>query len=273
MNIINTMVSHLQFKIPNEILQEAFKDDTYQYHTAPLSLTERIMNKVIRPRVMVDMNLVGGIISLISLEGLQPGWLPDNYTQIYRIPPDRTNHRQIMSVLSVSYLPFYTSYNAMGVGSGTINPLTMTDVPIALQRVMDSHSNIPVVSNASVELIGPDTVAIRDQLRVYGAYHLKCLLGYDEALTNINPRSYPEFFTLCELAVKSYIYNKLYIRLDQAYMVGGMELGAFKSYIDDLRDAEEMYMTHLNEVWRKVGFMNDKYGYTNFLKIMINPSI
>lgn len=254
------------------MLQAAFRDDLYNWRQAPVSIDQQILDKVVKPRVLIDANLVGGTQAIIPLEGL-PAKFIDTYSVVFEIPPDRTNYREIVSVLSIGYLPVANSFNSMGNGIGTINPNSMSDLMSAAQRVADSHSNIPLVSNAVCDLIGYNTVLIRDQIRVTSAYNLRCMLANEVNLNNISPRSHLAFAELVKLAVKSYIYNTMLIKIDQAYLSGGQELGAFKSYVESLSDAESMYQTHLREVWQKTAFMNDTLSYDRFIALQISPGI
>lgn len=269
---LSKALDHIRYTIPLQVLNAAFRDELYNWRQAPISLEQQIKDKVLKPRVMIDANLVGGVQTLINLDGL-PGRFADNYTVMYQVPPDRANYREIMSVISINYLPFSSSFSTMGAGMGTVNPNSQNDVLSAGHRLMDSHSNLPVVSSASCELIGFNTVLIRDPMRITQAYQLRCYLGNEENLNNINPRSYIQFSKLCELAVKSYIYNKLLISMDQAYLQGGQELGAMKNYVEGLSDAENMYQTFLSEVYTKVAYMNDQTTYTRFIKSMVSPGL
>lgn len=230
------------------------------------------MTKVIKPRVLVDANLVGGQMAIIPLEGL-PAKYMDTYSVVFEVPLDRTAGREIVSVLSIGYLPQVNSFNSMGNGIGTINPNSMSDLMSAAQRVADSHSNIPLISNATCDLVGYNTVLVRDQIRVTSAYQIRCMLANEVNLSNINPRSYLAFTELCVLAVKAYIYNRLLIAMDQAYLSGGQELGAMRTYVEGLADAAEMYHTHLREVWQKTAFMNDVPSYDRFIKLQISPGL
>jgi hypothetical protein len=161
----------------------------------------------------------------------------------------------------------------MGAGMGTVNANSMSDLMSAGQRMGDAVSNIPPISNASVELIGYNTVLIRDQLRVTNSYQLRCVVANDEHMSNMQPRTYLAFGKLCELAIKSYIYNNMIIAMDQAYLSGGQELGQFKAIVESYSDAEEQYGTYLNEVWRPISFMSSTIDYTRFLKLQVSPGL
>lgn len=272
MNCIQKALDELFRRIPNELLQLAFRDDLQQWRRAPVSINEKIMSKVIRPRVLLDADIVGGQTVIISLETLQPKFI-DTFMMVYEIPLDLTNYRNIMSALSVGYMPYATSFSTMGGGLGTVNPQSMSDVMNAAQRVGDAMSNIPAVSNATVELIGENTILIRDQLRITNLYQLRCVLGHDQYLNNIQPRSYHVVCKLVELAVKSFIYNTMIIKIDQAYLQGGQELGRVKEIVDSYADSEQMYQDYLKEVFQAVSFMNNAADHERFIKLQLNSSL
>lgn len=271
MNPITQMLNDLKFRIPSQVLDIGFTSST-RWSPVPVSLDEQIMLKVIRPRVLRDCNLVGGQMALVSLEGLLPHQV-DPYTQVYQIPKDRTQNRSILSALSVNYFPHAAIYGAAGVNYGIPGASGSSMISGAGQRVGDAVSSVPPVSVGSVELIGENTILFRDAMRITQAYFLRCILENDEGLNSLSPRSYPAFFKLCEFAVKSYLYNLFVIQIDQAYLQGGQELGAFKQYIESLADAEELYQTHLKEVWQAVAFVNDFTSHQRFLKLQVSPAL
>lgn len=272
MSALTFALNEIKMRIPIEVLNVAFKTDITDWRQAPISLDDRIMNQVIRQRVLTAANVVGGQMAVIPLDGLQVEYL-DNYNMIYRVPKERTQNRSIVSVLSVGYLPYINGYGGSSMGFGGLAPSSITEVSNTAMRVMDSVSGIPPISNAQIELLGENTVLIRDQFRTTQAYFLRCILENDENLNNISPRSWPAFADLCELAVKSYIYKTLIIKIDQGFLVGGQELGAMKAYVEECRDSEEQYRTHLKEVWRKVAFMNDQQSHQRHIRLMISPAV
>lgn len=271
MNIFSKAVDHIKFSIPREVLRITFQEDMVNWRAAPESLDSQIMLKVIKPRVLVDANIVGGVQAVIPLNGLTPLYT-DRYTVVYEIPMNLTNNRNIISILSVGYLPYGGMFNSMA-GGGTVVPTSMSDFGSAGMRVGDSHSAIPHVASASADLVGYNTVMIRDPSRITGTYQLRCMVSNDANMNNINPRSYLNFAELCLHAVQAYIYNTLIVKLDQAYLQGGQEMGSVKAYVESLADANENYMTYLREVWQKVAVMSDKVTHQRYLKTMISPAI
>lgn len=272
MNAITKALDHLKFTIPHEVLTAAFQDDYSGWRQAPVSRDTMIFEKVIKARVLVDANLVGGSQVIIPLDTV-PMQQMDNYTYMYQIPPEMTSNREIVSIQSVGYLPYagafgFGSYNQPMAASGS-----MSDLAVAGQRVMDSHSSMPAVSTASADIVGYNTVVIRDSQRLSAIYTLRCTIANEVNLNNINPRSHIQFAKLCELAVKAYIHNKLIIKMDQAYLSGGQELGSLKSYVDGLSDHETMYMDYLRNVWQVTAFHNDTPNYERFLRMQISPGL
>lgn len=272
MTPISKALDEIKRTIPRDVLRIAFTDQMRDWRRAPSSLDDDIMSSVIRPRVLVDANIVGGVQDTISLQGI-PATLVDDFTMMYEIPMRATNNRQIISVKSVGYLPITGSYNGYGPGVGLAGPSGVVDMTSAGQRLGDSMSSISPNSEAACDLIGPNTVVIRNFRRMTPAFTLTCMLSNDENLNNINPRSYHAFSKLCVLAVKSHIYNTLLIQIDKAYLSGGQELGAVSRYIENLSDIEEQYQTYLRETWQPIAMMNDTFSYRRLLKAQINPGL
>jgi hypothetical protein len=235
-------------------------------------LDEEINFKVIRPRILPAMNLVGGELAIIPLDGLQPQYL-DQYSMVYRVPRIKTQNRTIFSVHSVSYLPYVNGLGGSTLGFGGVAPSSMSEIPNTAMRIMDSHSGVPPMSNARVELIADNTLLIHDQFRTTQVYFLRCILANDDNLSNISPRSYLNLAKLIEFGVKSYIYNTLIIKLDRGYLEGGQELGGIKVYVESLSDMEQLYQDWLQGEWRRTAFMNDTDSYVRFIRAQLSAGI
>lgn len=266
MNIISKALNEVSYRIPKEILMEVFTNKTIHWRDKPISIEDQITNKVIRPRVLIDCNLVGGTEAFIPLENLEAEII-DGFTSVYRVPKDKTQGRSIMSVLSVSFTT-QSIASAAGALSG-IKPGTVTDPSLAGMAMMDSFSSIPITSTARVSLIGENTIMIRDTAPIACYGYIRCILGNDENLTNMQMRTIPDFCRLVELAVKSYIYNEMIIKIGMAQLSGGQDLGKFKEIIESYSDSEEMYTDFLRTVWAKISFFNDAQSVTRHLKLLV----
>lgn len=272
MNPISKALDEIKFRIPVQLLQLAFQRDEWDRFNNMISLDEQIRLKVINPRILVDCDLVGGQQITVPLDGLAP-LSTDQYMTIFHIPAERLANRTIISVLSLGYMPYQVNFN---VGTGNVayaTPNSMNSITQAAQRIGDSVSSIPVLANTHAEIIGHNTIMMREAYRMGHVYYLRCVVANDEMLNNIRLRSYLNFSKLCELAIKSYIYNKLIIRIDQAYLQGGQELGRVKEIVDSYSESEELYQTYLKENWMKVSFMNDSFAYTRMIKLMTSPGL
>lgn len=266
MNAIAKAVSDLMFKIPPPILKEVFTDKKYSWRNSPITIDEQITNAVINARVLVDCNLVGGTEINIPLDGL-PVERVDNFTNVYNIPKSLTQGRSIMSVLSIGYAT--SSLVSMAGGLGGVNSCSVTPTLTAGMAMMNSHSPIPVSSTAKVQLIAENTVMIKDISSSLGNSYLRCVLANDEQLSHIQMRSIPAFCKLVELATKSYIYNEMIIKIDQAQLSGGQELGKFKDVIELYADSEELYQDYLLKQWSSIAFMNDRESFTRLIKLQV----
>lgn len=270
MSCINFALNELKMRIPLVVLKEAFKDDVVYYNSANVSLDEQIKNKVIKQRVLPVCNIVGGQQVVIDLAGLTPISLDTNVV-VYEIPHERTSYKEIMSVLSVSFSNTPMSFGNLAAPNNSIyggNYATS-----AALKICEGLSPIPSISTASCELIGHNTVLIRDPGRTNNLYQLRCMLSNDPNMNNIQQRSWLAFSRLVELAVKSYVYNTLIIKIDMAYLTGGQELGMFKSIVEGYSDSEQMFQDYIKETWQAVSVFNDTWSSDRLLRLQIPSSL
>jgi hypothetical protein len=280
MNVISKCLSDIKRSIPKQLLEAAFigKAVTTYAQARSVNIDDQITNNVIKPRVLIDCNLVGGTQAVIPLEGLHQSSI-DNQQVIIHIPKDRTQGRSINSVLNVSFFSGSNlgSYlNGSGGGSsayGTYgNQQGNTALMGAAQGVMNSYDQIPLVSTSRVQLISENTILIKDNIILTPNCFLRCVLDNDDDLNHIQLRSYRYISQLVEYAVKSYVYNELIIEVGQGRLQGGVELGVFKDILSGYSDAEQNYKDYLNDVIESVLFMNDSESYSRLIKLTIGSN-
>jgi hypothetical protein len=275
MDIIRGALAEVKRRINRHILDKAFikRDFTYRL-TNQSTVDDQIMSSVIRSRVLVDCNLAGGISALVPLDGL-PVDKPNNYITIIRIPKTRTNGKSIISVSNVNYYDLGVSGlygGAAGYGyNTTLSANENTAAMNSAMGIMASLDHIPITSTSDATLIAENTVKITDVFTMPANAILRCVLENDEELSNIQPRSYPDFFQLVEFAVKSHIYNELIVDLDKGELVGGQELGIFKQIIEGYADSEQNYQDKL-KAWKAISFMNDTSAFHRYLKLTIGAN-
>ena len=270
-NPIKKALLELRFRIPNEILDLAFRPDpeTSAWRVKSFNLDEEILHKVIQPRVLSDTNMISGVEITINLNGL-PYSQPDQTNTIYHIPKDRTQNRSITSVLSVGYVNF--SLANLSTGFGMISPYSTNDTLNTAMAVFNSHSSAPPTSTAEVSLIGENTICVSDINRIASDVYVRCNVGYSDELNELSVSVYPKFSDLVELAVKSYIFNTMQVRLNDRFIKGGQELTVVKEIISTYADCETMYKDFLKTKWRKSLYLNDSSRRQRWLRIQMGGS-
>lgn len=266
MNPITYALNQVRFEIPREILEKLFITQFAAQHCyykpTPISLDARIRDEVITPRVLMDCNMMGGTETHIRLTGL-PREDVDAFTYVYRIPKTLTQGRSITAALSVTF------GEGAVVGATNLVPMRGNVLLDAASGLLNSSTPIPMISTAKVKLIGENTILIADNMSMPTNIFLRCWLENDTNFNHINPRSYPAFSKLVVLAVKAYIYVNAMIPMDMGEIFAGNQLGRFKEVIDSYSDANEMYMTHLTEVWGRVAVLNDFDAHRRHIQLLV----
>lgn len=267
---VNKALFEVRQRIPKEILNRVFGNNSYynQYNTT--SVDDQILSLVIRPRVMVDCNIVGGEEVLIDLSNIPPD-LPYQNTYVFRIPKSFTKNKSIVSVLSVNtnYAHPNGMYSSMNTGYLNTGATDINALSALGMHALNSASPIPVVNFSDISLVAENTIVIKNIPNLSRNLTLRCMVSNDENLSNLQPRTLLNFSDLVVLAVKAFIYNEYIIRLDVGEIHAGQNLGVFKDIIEEYKDANEMYGTYLRETWAKTAVFNDRERYNRFLSIMV----
>lgn len=264
-NAVQRALLQLHYTIPKEILNETFLNNDNTYREESISLDEKIKELVIHKRVNIDADLVGGNLVFIYIGDLFTEYI-NPYTAIVRIPKSKTAGKTIVSVLSV--------YNILEVGMatpGAANPFIENNLVLAGNAMMNAMASAPAIISAYLELIGENTVLIRQNTTLTNMNFIRCILSNNEDMSNLQLRSIPQYCQLVEHAVKSYIYNYWVVKIGLGFLVGGKELGPFKDVIESYSDAEQQYQEYLNNVWGAVQFMNSNENLVEFIRTLVGP--
>ena len=237
--------SRIIAEIPPQILEKAF--NAHPQYGAGLfkSRAEIIADEVIRKRVTVDCNVVGGEQRSISLDGVKARRVAD--ALIYTIPLKKTGGRHIITAMTLE-----TSEGGDANVAGGI---------------LDAVSGPETLNSSRVELVGPNTIAVSSVIPGIGMF-LRCMLSNDPELSNFSQKSYLAFGELCVLAAKATIYNKLFITLGESGSNGGNTNAATQSVIDSYSDATELYNEFLNKRWRKISMYADTVTHKRLLEMV-----
>ena len=254
-------------RIPNEILNLVFLTRPHYYsNNVPNTIDNAIDTLVFKPIVLLDLNIVGGIETVIDISKCDIQDYTNleyaNYSVI-TVPYSLTNGRSILSPLSLTFMP--ANSNMMG---GSDNGLLNSAE--AMLNHMDPISTGYVTSN--LELIGPNTILVRDNM-FYSTGYLRVTIENEDNLRNLHPKSAIHIAKLTLEAVKGYIYNKMVIEIDKGYVYAGHELNKFSEIIEKYEDAWEKYDELLEEIIPKIMFINNDEAYSRFIRDQINPRI
>ena len=248
-NILDIVLTRIKLAIPPELLQLAFTVREEHERTYPIE--QMILEKVIRGIVRKEVNIYGGKQKMIVL-------LPEyrehfkydrsdafTYTgpfSLYRIPPHEREGQAIVDVDGLTYRGNYAGYvpHVNGWAGGA-------DISTVGAGVMDSHTFAAHPPRPNVTLLSGDLVRLSPSQHATIIWILHCRLAYDEHFTNINPQTVDVFTELCIAATKMYVYNKLVIPTDKAWIEAGYELNSYKLELDRYQDQADRYKELLKE--------------------------
>lgn len=267
MNALQTALKRLYYKIPKRILEVGFLEQDPRLNRMT-SLDSRIMVNVIRGRVLMDINLVGGIEIRIPLSKCDLVAVDNNIYTI-SVPKTVTNGKSIVSVLSLLANNIYTQDAIVGGNLVNYGSLSMSPIMSAGLNMMNAMSTEYIAQTSRLELLGENLILVQEPSITLVEGLLKVKVANSANLENINPRNYIAFSELVTLAVKSYIYNNVIIELDRGYIVGGQELSIIKDKIEEYADAESMYEEYLTTKWAKIALLNDRTSLAGKIKAMI----
>lgn len=266
MNAINKALTEIRFNIPEEVLNIAFvQNEPYlaRVNNQIISLDERIRNSVIKPRVLIDCNLVGGVpitvyLAYARVQEIFPGEF------IITIDKSQTGGKSIVSLLSI-----VSNFGYVNTASfGYVSPLLTS-----ANNMYNNLANETIMQSSRLELIGDNVIICKDPSMYLFNTALRCVVENDENMSNIHPRFIPAFAKLCVLAVKSYIYNRCIVKMDQAFLYGGHELGSVTSVIEGYADAETMYQEYLHLEFKKIQYMNPPSNMSRHIRSMFGNNI
>ena len=228
--------------IPVEILEATFRPRDYN-----VTLDQRIKDVIISGRVLPDCNVNVGKIKRIPLQACEsvrilPAQLDVavvNPTQgvLFRIPPEAREHRDIVGVIDVVYPYAYLSYANGAFGFGQFG----NSVSNLAAAALDSHTLSSACITPTPTLMANNMVLLNPANSFLSEWVLLCRLAYDEEFTSLNRSSVQPLTNLILTATKAYIWTTMIIKIDQAVLSGGQELGQFKSIVEDYRSSLEQY--------------------------------
>lgn len=269
MTAVAKALEEIKFQIPVEVLNIGFKHevDAMSSRNIATSTDDRILTNVIRKRVLVDCNLVGGIPATIPVEYcniLQTN--PDEF--VIDVPKTLTSGKSIVNVLSL-----VANMNYVGA---SVVPMPVYDTSPILSSattMYNSMKTVNLIQTSRLELIGENTVIVQEpHLMIFNAF-LKVNLEYDDNMSNLNARFIRGFSKACVLATKAWLYNKLLVIIDQSRIYAGHDLSVITDVINSYSDAEEQYQEYIDTTLKKLLMMSNKDTMTRMVSSMIGGVI
>lgn len=285
MNMVIYALKDIRYEIPDAILIEAFTKNIPANSRFSISIDERIKTQVIKGKVLADLDVRYGIEEVIPLQGI-PMELDNYYNAIFVIPFERTFGKEIISCKGVGTVAIANGIaggrpslpmgpdaapNSSGQGSCGYNPSIANN---ELNRIYNSYGGIYSDLNASVTMLGPNTISVKG-FRFYSTANLGAILtiANDENFNNVHPKSFPKISKLCSLACKAFIYKELFLSLEMGKLAGGQEMGRFDEIVSSYSTAQEDYDTYLDEVIGKVMFLNDLNKKIDIISTMMTMNL
>ncbi|NTV77886.1 MAG: hypothetical protein HGA25_01760 [Clostridiales bacterium] len=168
MNTLIYCLNEIGHQIPKELLQAAFTIDDTSETVNLNSIDDKILRKLIRKRVLIDLNITGGIETIIALNNVQPSFYENFYT-IYQIPPEMTMNKEIVSALNITLMPgsgVFGQGGLTGNSFGNIGQVSENPIMNVANRIGSAASPSGVLSNAHLEIVGYNTILIYANFRV-----------------------------------------------------------------------------------------------------------
>lgn len=259
MNAMQYGLMFLRRNIPEEVLDLAYRDSNPRYNSIT-SLDDRILTKLIRPKIMVDINVVGGIPITIDTSKCKIETLTYN-EYIVVVPKSITNNQSITAV---------HEYINAGMGAAVTGVCASSGQLMNIANNMYNNLAIQnVIQSARLELIGENRILITDPnaLPMYG--WIRATVTHNANLEDIQPANYPVVGRLFTLGAKTDIYTNLRVKLDKAAIYGGHELSVITDIIEGYADANDMYEEFLTTVWRKNAYINSADNMGRYVKSML----
>lgn len=265
MNPITKAIDEIMFEIPPEILNYVFVTQEMQGCGYPLSMETIMRERVIEARVNVDLDLYGGTEDYVPLGPPVVSEYIDPYTVVYYIPEEVLQNRPIRQLYSVHF--GVLGYQNAG------QALRYSESPLGseMRKVLDSAIRTPPAATSYLNLINPNTFMVRFVYLPYTSAFLRCRLGVDSELNFLRPTSIPLYAELCVHAIKAYIFTKTRIPMDQAFLSGGQQLGAFRDTIQEWAGENQEYREKMKKMKKIMLNFNDPEARRRHLRTILPP--
>jgi len=264
-----SMLSLCLNSIKNEIPESLISEFTIasRYGRNPWSAVDEdavLIAEVFERRLMPDLNVEYARTLEIPLQECMVEKVSE-MDYVVTVPPKATGGYKILTVLGINTANIYP--NGIYADTATV---AGSSILAAAQKLANSNQSVSLNYNARCEMISPNAFRIRRMSYLPPGTYAEVLIEHDSNLNSLNMTAAAYFKKLAVLATKAAIYNKLKIRVNQAKLDGGSELGAFSEFLDSYADANELYLEELKKA-SKIGWLSDlKLKYDLYSSVSSN---
>lgn len=262
MDAISFAINRIKNAIPAEILtivftqNRTFRGVNNSYNAQ--SIDEAIRREVIENKIRVDIDPYSGTEIDIPLRKCEIE--SENMNRhIIRVPDYLLQGRMITTVKHLSFVDLSGDYLSGVPGALYNNASSKCGNGMMVQggsAILANTQGSAVTSTTNIYPIGNNALLAEGVITAFGSIRVK--IAYDDGFSQLPITVHPRFGDLCVLACKSYIYNKLAIRMDAGVLYSGESLGKIKDIVDGYSDAEDLYHEFINTKWRKIAHFADK---------------
>lgn len=246
--------------IPSYILRLAFERQNGNFIDNWMDLVNQntveqgIREKVIHATVLPRCHIQGGMIEWLDLTGSIIMDMGQGNVKVH-VPDFITGGRKIISVMEIYQ-------GAMNATSGILGALTeqgcggggaLGEAQYGLMQTLKGNSALPM-TYTRIQPLGNNTFVICGAPRGVFSMTAKVILESDDNLSHIAPQAIPYFATLCNHAVKAYIYKECRFPANEAVRRSGVPLESITDCIGQWSDAWANYEEYFNNEW--LGYMN-----------------
>jgi hypothetical protein len=237
MDIIKKSINDVLFRIPKKILGLAFGTSTYT------TMSTKIMDKVVRPRVMLDLNLLSSNTIFIPTSKFDV-IASDSYGELWELQDGVIGEASIIAPLSIST-------------KQDLGPTWLNDDDLSY---IDTHTRLSMVSDNLVFVYGMNSLL--------SEAHMECSITYNDTMNQLPAGANKEISSFITLAVKAFVHNELIIEINEGYIHNGAELNIVKDYIDKYESSEEEYEDAKRHIIGKLLFMSNETAMEDYVSIM-----
>ncbi len=243
---INVVYNTVFASIQPQILQMAMFTANKHFKVCN-NAQEFIMQKIIRERVLDELNLTGGKFKKIVLKSSYmektsldlAGWAGDDGGfDLYRIPPEARDGLPMIHCISVQYPYAATSVN----GTGALGQQSAGyDLTSQIDQVLNSYTLARPLNSPVGQVLSGDLIKLFPSQYSFVGYVVTVRLALDETFEQVQPSAVEALAELVTLATKVWCYNNLIVDIDRAAMECGADIGKIKEILEEYRDSNQMY--------------------------------